>query len=112
MDLEVLQYVIENEHENLVAAVDNSGSSLNAAIGVAKLLIANKGDTSVLKGKQIYVFEKCIKPIFEIACNGIYGDDTCTGNGFIDEESLLISYQEDEFLCQHCRFDSERIGAE
>jgi hypothetical protein len=112
MDLDILQFVIDNEHEHLVDAVSSSGSSMEAAIGVAKLLLANNGDRSVLKGKQVYVYKKCIEPIFHVACEGIYGDDTCTGDGMMDEESLLMSYQEDRFLCQHCRFDAERIASE
>lgn len=112
MDLEVLQFVIDTEHEHLIEAVSGTGSSLEATHGIAQLLLANNGDTSILKGKQNYVYEKCIEPIFHVACDGIYGDDTCTGNGVLDEESLLMSYQEDEFLCQHCRFDADRIAAE
>jgi len=112
MDLEVLQFVVDTEHEHLKDAVSGTGSSLEAALGVAQFLLANKGDTSLLKGKQNYVYEKCIEPIFHVACDGIYGDDTCTGSGEVDEESLLTSYQEDEFLCQHCRYDADRIASE
>ena len=41
MDLNVLKFVIDNEHEHLIEAVEDSGSTLDAAIGVAKFLIAN-----------------------------------------------------------------------
>jgi hypothetical protein len=40
------------------------------------------------------------------------GHDTCVHGGIIDDESLLLCYQEDEFMCQNCRFDSERMAAE
>jgi len=112
MNLDVLKYVIDNEHEHLEELVVESNTSLGAAVGVGKILLANNGDTSVLKGNQVYVYEKCIEPLFKVACHGIYGEETCAGNGFVDDESLLMSYQEDEFLCQHCRFDSERIASE
>jgi hypothetical protein len=112
MNMEVLQYVIDNEHEHLIDAVEESGTTIEAAVGVGKLLLANNGDLNVLKGKQKYVYEKCIDPVFTVACDGIFGDDTCTGNGWVDEESLFLSYQEDNFLCQHCRFDIGRIAEE
>jgi hypothetical protein len=112
MNIKVLQYVIDYEHEHLLDAVAGSRTSLEVATGVAKLLIANNGDPTVLKGKQLDVYEECIKPVFIVACSGINGDDTCSGTGWVDGESLLISYQEDEFLCQHCRFDAQRIASE
>ncbi|MBI9092452.1 MAG: hypothetical protein JEZ12_24815 [Desulfobacterium sp.] len=112
MDLDVLQYVIDNEHEHLIEAVESSGSKMETAVGVGKLLLANNGDLNVLKGRQNYVYKTCIEPVFTVGCDGIYGDDTCTGNGWVDEESLFLSYQEEEFLCQHCRFDADRIAAE
>lgn len=112
MNIEVLQYVIDNESGRLFDTVSESGATMDAAIGVAKLLLANNGDTSILKGKQIYVYEKCIEPLFHISCEGIYGEGTCTGDGMVHEDSLLLCYQEDSFLCQHCRFDRDRIESE
>jgi len=109
MDLEILKYAIDNEHPILLDAVAHSKSSLDAAIGVARILIAKKGDISQLKGKQIYVYEHCIKPIFSVSCEGVFGEDTCTGNGFVDEESLMGCYIEDEFKCQFCQHDSSRM---
>ncbi len=112
MNIEVLQYVIDNENTRLSDAVSESGTTMEAAIDVAKVLLANNGDASVLKEKQNYVNEKCIEPLFKIPCEGIYGEGTCTGDGMVDEESLLLCYQEDRFLCQHCRYDAERIESE
>jgi len=112
MNLVVLNYVIENKHERLADSVTQANTSFDAAVGVGKLLLAHNGDPSVLMGNQVYIYEKCILPLFKVACHGVFGEETCTGNGFVDDESLLLSYQEDEFLCQHCRFDSERIASE
>ncbi len=108
MNLDVLQFVIDEEHWIFTDAVIASQSNLGMAIGVAKILLAHGGDTSVLKGKQNYVYKTCIEPIFTVACQGIYGEDTCTGNGWVDDESLFLSYQEDHFLCQHCRYDAAK----
>ncbi|MEW8266770.1 MAG: hypothetical protein AB2731_11565 [Candidatus Thiodiazotropha sp.] len=112
MNIEVLKYIIDYENSRLNDLVSESSTSMDAAIGVAKILLANNGDTSVLKGKQTYVFERCIDPLFHISCEGIYGEGTCTGDGMVDEESLLLCYQEDMFLCQHCRFDKDKIESD
>ena len=113
MDLNVLKFVIDNEHEHLIEAVEDSGSTLDAAIGVAKFLIANNGNLSLLKGKQNYVYEKCLEPIFRIPCEGLIGDvddgGSCNGDGFVDEESLMGCYIEDDFRCKFCRSDAERM---
>lgn len=113
MNLDVLRHVIETKHEHLKEAVQNSETSLEAAIGVARLLIANNGDLSVLKGRQSYVYETCIKPLFIVPCDGVIGPvedgSTCNGDGFVDEESLLGCYIEDDFRCQICQFDFQRM---
>ena len=113
MNLQVLKYVIENEHEHLLEAVKDSGTSLDAAVGVAKLLIANNGDLSILKGKQVYVYENCIAPIFEVPCNGVIGPvedgSACNGSGIVDGASLLGCYIGDEFVFQICQYDAERM---
>ena len=108
MDLEVLEFVLESEHELFDQLVDQSRTTMSAATGVAKKLIGNGGNLEELSDKQFYVYEKCIEPLFTVPCSGVYGEGTCTGNEYVDDESLLMSYQEDHFLCQHCRFDSER----
>ncbi|MBB1268948.1 hypothetical protein [Shewanella sp. SR44-3] len=109
MDLEILEFVIQNEHRHLAEAVAQSRSNLDAAIGVAKFLLGHGGDISQLKGGQIYVYEHCIKPIFSVPCEGVFGEDTCTGNGFVDEESLMGCYIEDDFQCQFCQHDASRM---
>lgn len=112
MNLGVLEFAVGQEHQLLLDAVDESNTSLDAAIGVARKLIAEDGDLSVLSEKQLYVYRSCLEPLFSVPCDGLYGDDTCIGNGWIDDESLLMSYEDDEFLCQHCRYDSEKHADE
>jgi hypothetical protein len=111
MDLNVLEFVIDKDHDHLIEAVADSSSTLDAAIGVAKFLIANKGDLSLLKGKQNYVYETCLKPVFRVPCEGLIGDvedgDSCSGDGFVDEDLLMQCYQDDDFRCQLCRYDSD-----
>ncbi len=103
MNVEILKFVIESEHEIFV---ELAGKHLGSATGIAKKLIAENGDISVLKGKQKYIYERCISPLFDLDCDGLAGEGTCTGDGKIDEDSLLSAYMEEDFLCQHCRFDS------
>jgi hypothetical protein len=80
---------------------------------VAEFLVGNDGDVSLRSSKQQYHYDYPIEPLIEnVPCGGVFGDDICTGNGVIDDESLLGCYLEDNFLCQLCRFDSDRIQAE
>jgi hypothetical protein len=110
MDLEILKEATENNNEHFLDIVKLSKTSQDAAEGVAKLLLANDGDQNVLKGKQQYVYESCIAPLFNVDCEGIFGEGTCTGDEKVDEPSLLLSYQEGNFLCQHCRYDAQKIA--
>lgn len=118
MDLNVLKFLIENESyiEDMAkeAKVDS-----DASFGIAKLLLANGGDLAVLKGKQIYHYDNVIKPLLEnIQCEGPigmiedeYGNwvSSCVNGGIVDEESLYQSYLEEDFKCQICRFDSDKM---
>lgn len=113
MNIEVLQHIVRNEPERIETLAKENGIDPSASVGVAEFLAGNDGDTSLLSSKQQYHYDNAIEPLIEnVPCDGVFGDDTCTGNGVIDDESLLGCYQEDSFLCQHCQFDSERIQAE
>ncbi|MGQ3887967.1 hypothetical protein ACQUW5_02905 [Legionella sp. CNM-1927-20] len=99
--IELLEYFIKIEHF----------TDHDAAEGITKQLISEKS-TNNLSDKQIKVFEDKIEPLFYPACEGVMGwedHDTCNGTGEVDEESLLISYEEDSMLCQFCRFDREKM---
>ncbi|MFJ5538987.1 hypothetical protein [Vreelandella titanicae] len=113
MNLEVLQHIVRNEPERIEALANESGLDASASIGVAEFLAGNDGDVSLLSSKQQYHYDNAIEPLAQnVPCDGVFADDTCTGDGVIDDELLLGCYLEDNFLCQHCRFDSDRIQGE
>jgi hypothetical protein len=128
MNLEVLEYIVDHAVERIEELADECSVDSSASIGVAKMLLFNNGDLSKLSEKQAYHYENCIKPLIErVQCEGVFGpmdnDDTCgdddgidgstcSGDGYIDDESLMGCYLEDEFQCQFCRYDSERIAEE
>lgn len=110
MNYEVLQHIVRNEPGRIEALADANSLDASASAGVAEFLAGNDGDVSLLSSKQKYHYDNAIEPLVEnVSCDGVFGGDTCTGNGIIDDESLLSCYLEDNFLCQHCRFDSDRI---
>tara|TARA_Y100001937_G_C7012628_1_gene281663 strand:+ start:442 stop:798 length:357 start_codon:yes stop_codon:yes gene_type:complete len=113
MNLEVLQHIVENEPGMIEALAKENGLDPSASIGVAEFLIGNDGDISLLSAKQRYHYDNDIEPLVDnVPCDGVFGEGTCTGNGVVDDESLLGCYLEDNFLCQHCQYDSNRIAAE
>lgn len=118
MNLEVLEYLLENESYIEDIAKDTKVDS-GASFGIVQLLLANHGNIGVLKGKQIYHYENVIKPLLEnVQCEGPIGmvdDDngnlvsSCVNGGIIDDESLYQSYMEEDFKCQICRYDAETM---
>lgn len=99
MNILVLKFLVEERQhlieERLVGTKYNSA----ATIGVAKLLIGNGGDTSVLSAAQLYHYEAFIKPLLFVECEGPMGyidDDmqrtSCVHGTHIDDESLLLCY--------------------
>lgn len=111
MNLEVLNHILDNAPETIAERVQGTGHDPDAAVGVGKLLLGNGGNIDALSKNQRFYYDNYIKSLLEdVPCDGILGDpefDSCTGTGDVDDESLLLSYQEDRFLCQHCRFDLE-----
>ncbi len=118
MNLEVLAFIVDSAPEKIEELAGSEKVDSAASIGVAKALIGNGGNVEALSAKQKFHYENCIAPLIEnVACDGVIGyhedgSDTCSGNGYIDEESLLASYMEDDFKCQLCRYDSEKIASE
>jgi|GEM_PF-378687 len=118
MNVEVLKYLLDNDNY-LEAKADDANLDVGASIGIVKLLMANEGNEDVLKGKQVYHYEKVIQPLLEnVTCEGPIGmfedDDgnwvsSCCNGGIVDDESLLQSYLEEDFKCQICRFDADRM---
>ncbi|NOQ76792.1 MAG: hypothetical protein GQ475_03160 [Methylococcaceae bacterium] len=119
MNLEVLVFLLDNEHY-IVDMANDSNLNFSTSIGIVKLLLANKGNLSTLTGKQAYHYETVIQPLLEsVQCDGPIGtienDDgnlnsSCVNGGIVDDESLFQSYLEEDFKCQICRYDSEKMG--
>ena len=113
MNLEALKWIIDNRVELIEENADGTKYNSGTTVGIAKFLLGNQGDLDSLSPPQKYHYTEFIMPLIEsVPCEGVYGEDTCTGNGFIDDESLVGCYIEDEFQCQLCRDDSERISSE
>jgi hypothetical protein len=118
MNLSVLQFLLDND-EYIKEMAKEANVDPDASIGIVKLLFANNGDLDVLKGKQPYHYKNVIQPLLEgVECNGAIGmiDDengclvtSCVNGGIVDDESLYQSYLEEDFKCQICRFDFEKM---
>ncbi|HAS1749970.1 hypothetical protein [Enterobacter hormaechei] len=108
MNIEVLRYLESDGREHVEEKVQPTKYDSEATFAVIKILIANDGNADALSDKQKFHLKTFVEPLINrVPCSGIYGEDTCTGDGFVDDESLLMSYQEDDFMCQHCRYDAE-----
>ncbi|MBG0581740.1 hypothetical protein I4O65_18705 [Enterobacter kobei] len=108
MNIEVLRFLEHDGRQHVEELVAPTKYDSDATFAVIKILIANDGNEAALSDKQKFHLKTFIEPlIYGVRCSGIYGEDTCTGDGFVDDESLLMSYQEDDFMCQHCRYDAE-----
>ncbi|MFM5646344.1 hypothetical protein [Aeromonas caviae] len=114
MNLEVLNYIVENAVEKIEELAEENNLDCHASVGVANFLLGNDGDVSKLSDKQRYHYENCIQPLIErVPCDGVIGPvedgDTCSGDGYVDDESLMGCYLEDDFKCQLCRYDAEKM---
>lgn len=116
MNLEVLKHIVDNEVEKIEELANENNLDCRASVGVASFLLGNDGDISKLSHKQQHYYQHCIQPLIEdVPCNGVIGmveeGDTCNGNGYIDDQSLMGCYLEDDFKCQICQFDAEKMYA-
>ncbi|WP_375058427.1 hypothetical protein [Zobellella sp. DQSA1] len=113
MNIEVLKHIVSNEPSLIEDIAQKHNLDSSASVGVARQLVAQHGNLAALSQKQRHHYDQCISPLLEnVPCDGIYGEGTCTGNGFIDDDTLLGCYLEGDFLCQLCRYDAERISRE
>jgi hypothetical protein len=108
MNKNLLEYIVKNASEKIEKLAIENELEPSISIGIAKNLIGNEGDVLSLSDKQKFHYEKCINPLIEkVPCEGVIGlvedGNTCWGDNFVDEESLLISYIEDNIQCQQCR---------
>lgn len=113
MNLEVLNHIVTNAPEFIEGLAEENMLDGQASIGIAKILLGNNGDLAELSGKQNFHYEKCIMPLIEnVQCEGVFGPETCTGTGYVDDESLLGCYISGKFQCQLCQHDAGKIDAE
>jgi hypothetical protein len=113
MNLEVLEHIVTNDPGYIETLAEENGLDETASLGIARFLIGNNGDLSKLTQRQIHHYKKCIKPLIEdVPCEGVFGPeepDSCSSGGIIDDDSLLTCYMLDDFKCQHCRYDAEKM---
>lgn len=108
MNIKLLEYLVKSAPERIETLAMENKLEPKVTSGIAQYLIGQNGDLSALTDKQRFHYESCIKPLLEkVPCEGVIGlvedGNTCCGDNFVDEESLLISYIEDNLKCQQCR---------
>lgn len=109
MDIQLLRYLVNDAEERIDELTPNDQAQ-QAALGVGRQLIGDGGQLGNLTQNQRYTYESYLRPLMEdVPCDGMLGDqESCTGNGVIDQEDLLLCYQQDEMRCQICRYDAEK----
>ncbi|WP_442801465.1 hypothetical protein [Serratia rubidaea] len=105
MNLEALDYIVNNEPDLIRGSAVISKVNSNAAEGIAKKVVAEGGDED-LSPAQKHVFDRAVRPLIEnITCAGNwnrYDDDPQCGNP-IPESQLYDYYANDETLCESCQ---------
>ena len=103
--INVLQHLVDNCEEYITDLAEENGvKNTDASLGVAKFLVAHPDNFTKMSPNQKFHYETAIEPLInEVCCDGMTGEDgSCLGNGFIDEDSLLGAYLEQDMRCQHC----------
>jgi hypothetical protein len=114
VNVDLLSFLIQNElHiENMAKKASLKGE---ISVGIAKRILDNNGSLEGLSTKQMHHYQNVLLPLMEnVTCEGPVGlldggASSCVNGEVIDDSSLLQSYTEDRFMCQICRFDSERM---
>jgi hypothetical protein len=108
VNIDVLKYLAGDGDYHVREVVEKTKYAPEATLAVIRKLIKNGGDLTPLSGPETYHFNTFISPlIYNVQCQGAYGEGTCI-SGVIDDESLLMAYQDDDFLCQICRHDASK----
>lgn len=111
--ISVLQHIVDNEEELIIALAEENNIKSDASIGVAHFLLGDANNFSKMSSHQQFHYENSIKPlIYKVLCDGMLGEhedgsSSCIGDEFIDEESLLGAYIEQDMRCQHCKQSAE-----
>ncbi|WP_447875151.1 hypothetical protein [Serratia fonticola] len=109
MEFEVLRHLERDGEHHVQQIVSKTKYDYIYTLGVIRQIIGD-GGIEKLTSKQSFHYENFIKPLIEnVTCEGVVGPGTCTGDGFVDDESLYISYLEDDFKCQFCRHDANNL---
>lgn len=111
--INVLQHIVDNEEDLIIALAEENNIKSDASIGVAHFLLGDANNFSKMSSHQQFHYENSIKPlIHKVLCDGMLGEhedgsSSCIGDEFIDEESLLGAYIEQDMRCQHCKQSAE-----
>jgi hypothetical protein len=105
MNISVLTELIDNQPEILEESAKNNNDKILAVIGIAKKV--NEEGFSSLKGYQIAIFNKSIRPLIEsVQCSGYtFKDDFPPSCDSIlkDEDDILEYYQDQCKYCPSCQ---------
>lgn len=111
--ISVLQHIVDNEEDLIIVLAEENNIKSDASIGVAHFLLGDANNFSKMSSHQQFHYENSIKPlIHKVLCDGMLGEhedgsSSCIGDEFIDEESLLGAYIEQDMRCQHCKQSAE-----
>lgn len=113
IDLDLLEYLVYTDTDYIKATVADSSYLPRTVLGVGTFLLDNDGNLDLLTAKQQVTFEKFLRPLlFNVACQGLAGPETCMGNGRVEEELLLSCYRSTIFRCHACREAITGAGAD
>ena len=119
MNIPVLRYLVEEREDLIAERLVGTKYDIAATIGVAKALIGSAGDIGALSSPQKYHYDNFLKPLLFVVCVGPVGfvDDDMEKSsrvhgGIVDDETLLLSYREEDFVCSNCRHDRDSMQSE
>lgn len=105
MNLRSLDYIVRND-ESRIADLVVGKYDVSTTLGIAKKLLANGGNLHELTDKQRFHYEHFIGPAIEgEECQM----DGC-GHVIDDDDTLLLCLEEDEFMCETCRYVQEKMA--
>jgi hypothetical protein len=115
--VDALEFLLANDTSRLESAAERAGQDYAATVGIARKLIGEQGSTSGLSAAQAHVYQRAIRPLLvDVPCEGPLGyvageqnQSTCAAGGTIDSESLRTAYEMNDFVCQTCRFDRDKM---
>ena len=102
----VLQHLINNCEEYIIEHAKQNGiKKTDTSIRVAKFLVAHPDNLTKMNDSQKFHYKTAIEPLIRnVPCDRkINEDGSCLGNGFIDNDSLLDAYLEQDMHCKHCK---------